>query len=170
MSLAHYYGVLYGRKGKRPENITNEIDLFNYFGKESPLEERIAVFMEVIKNLETDFGTWNIPWGEINRYQRLNGDILQPFDDSKPSIPVGFASGRWGALAAYGKRYTNNTKKIYGTRGNSFIAAVEFGDKVKAKTLLAGEAQPYANAKFKEALYYKIDVLKHAQRTYKPGE
>lgn len=183
MSLAHYYGVLYGRKGKRPHAFKNEMALFNFFGNESPLEERITIFKKAISNLEVDFGSWNTPWGAINRYQRLNGDIQQAFDDAKPSIPVGLASGRWGALAAYGSRYNNNTKKIYGTSGNSFIAAVEFGDKVKAKTLLAGgqssdptsphfddQAQHYADIKFKNALYYKDDVLKQAKRTYKPGE
>ncbi len=183
MSLAHFYGVVYGRKGKRPNETMNEMALFNYFGNQSPLKERLSLFAEVVKQLEADFGTWNTPWGDINRYQRINGDIRQPFDDSKPSIPVGFASGRWGALAAYGMRYGNHTKKIYGTRGNSFVAAVEFDDKVKAKTILAGgqssdpssphfgdQAQPYADVKFKDALYYKEDVLKHAKRTYKPGE
>ncbi len=183
MSLAHHYGVLYGRKGKRPNGAMNEMALFNYFGNKSPLKERLTLFAEVIKNLDNDFGTWNTPWGSINRYQRINGAIRQPFSDSKPSIPVGFASGRWGALAAYGVRYTNNTKKIYGTRGNSFVAAVEFGDKVKAKTMLAGgqssdpssphfgdQAQRYTDIKFKDALYYREDVLKQAKQTYKPGE
>ncbi|NNM19571.1 MAG: hypothetical protein HKP24_13480, partial [Croceitalea sp.] len=71
----------------------------------------------------------------------------------------------------------------YGTRGNSFVAVVEFGEKVKAKSILAGgqsgdPASPhfddqidrYANAQFKEVAYYKEDVLKRARKTYKPGE
>lgn len=94
-----------------------QMDLFTYFGKKKlPLEERITIFKAVLKTLESDFGTWNIPWGDINRYQRINGDIRQPFDDNIPSIPVGFASGRWGALAAYSVRYTNNTKNIWHSR------------------------------------------------------
>jgi acyl-homoserine lactone acylase PvdQ len=133
--------------------------------------------------MDEDFGSWNTPWGEINRYQRLNGDILQPFSDSLPSIAIDFASGRWGALAAYGARYANNTKKIYGTRGNSFVAVVEFGKKVKAKSMLAGgqsgdpksphfndQAQHYADMEFKDVPFYKEDVLKRAKKTYHPGE
>jgi len=86
-------------------------------------------------------------------------------------------------LAAYGARYNNNTKKMYGTRGNSFVAVVEFGDKVKAKSILAGgqsgdpeskhfndQAEAYTNINFKDVPYYKEDVMKRAQETYNPGE
>jgi acyl-homoserine lactone acylase PvdQ len=181
MTLAHFYGTLYGRKGNRPSQMS-DMELMTYFGSHSPNQERLSIFKEVVLQLESDFGNWNIPWGEVNRYQRLNGDIRQVFDDSKPSIPIGFSSGRWGALAAYGARYHNNTKKIYGTRGNSFVAVVEFGPKVRAKTILAGgqsgnpesphfddQAIPYAKVQFKEAAFYKEDVLKRARISYKPG-
>ena len=178
MTLAHFYATLYGKNGIRPAPMS-DMELMSYFGSESPLEERLSIFKEVVSQLESDFGNWNIPWGEVNRYQRLNGDIRQAFDDDKSSIPIGLSSGRWGSLAAYGARYNNNTKKIYGTRGNSFVAVVEFGSKVSAKTILAGgqsgnpksphfddQALPYAKAKFKEAAYYKEDVLKRARISY----
>ncbi|EWH13028.1 Glutaryl-7-aminocephalosporanic-acid acylase [Cellulophaga geojensis KL-A] len=182
MTLAHYYGTMYGRNGKRPRKMS-DMEAMTYFGSASPMAERLSVFRAVIKKLESDFGTWNIPWGEVNRYQRLNGDIKQAFNDDEPSVAVGFASGRWGALAAYGVSYTNNTKKIYGTRGNSFVAAVEFGEKVKAKTILAGgqsgdptsphfndQTDAYINMQFKTVAFYKDDVLKQAEKTYHPGE
>ncbi|GGW47139.1 penicillin amidase [Arenibacter certesii] len=182
MTLAHYYGTLYGSEGVLPQEMS-DMDAMNYFGTQSPLSERLKLFTVVVAQLEKDFGTWNIPWGEVNRYQRINGEIQQPFDDALPSIPIGYASGRWGALAAYGARYSNNTKKIYGTRGNSFVAVVEFGEKVKAKSILAGgqsgdpssphfndQALPYAKAEFKEVPFYKEDVVKRAKETYRPGE
>ncbi|WP_420603915.1 acylase [Flagellimonas sp.] len=182
MTLAHYYGTECYRQANRPDGLY-AMQLVNYWGDESPDSEKLALFQETVYRLKQDFGTWKMPWGEVNRYQRLNGDIRQAFDDTKPSIPIGFASGRWGALAAYGARYNNGTKKIYGTRGNSFVAAVEFGDKVKAKTILAGgqsgnpdsphfedQIQMYADIQWKDAAFYKEDVLKRAVRTYKPGE
>ncbi len=182
MSLAHFYGTNYGREGARPYAMS-DMEAMTYFGSGSPDEERIAIFDMTLKQLENDFGTWEMPWGEVNRYQRINGDIRQAFDDNKPSIPIGFASGRWGALAAYGARYTNNTKKIYGTRGNSFVAVVEFGDRVKAKSILAGgqsgdpasphfndQALRYADIQFKEVPFYKEDVLQRAEETYHPGK
>lgn len=182
MTLAHYYGTMSYSKAARPEGLSG-MELLEYWGTTSPNSEKLDLFQETLDRLTNDFGTWKMPWGEVNRYQRLNGDIYQPFDDAKPSIPIGFASGTWGALAAYGVRYDNGTKKIYGTRGNSFVAVVEFGDKVRAKTLLAGgqsgdpdsphfndQAQRYADNEFKDAAYYKEDVLERAKRTYRPGQ
>jgi len=132
--------------------------------------------------LENDFGTWKTPWGEINRFQRINGDIVQKFDDSKPSLPVNFASSRWGSLASFGARSYPGTKKMYGTSGNSFVAVVEFGEKVKAKSILAGglnsdpksphfndQALMYSKGEFKDVLYYREDVEANASNTYHPG-
>jgi len=182
MTLAHYYGSLYSQKGDRPEQRMSDMKLLTYFGNESSLNERLSIFAEAVTRIKDDFGDI-VAWGEVNRFQRINGDIRQPFDDNQPSTAVGFASGRWGALAAYGARYSNNTKKIYGTRGNSFVAVVEFGDRLKAKTSLAGgqsgdpdsehfddQIQPYADANFKEVAFYKEDVEKRATKTYHPGE
>ena len=93
------------------------------------------------------------------------------------------ASSSWGALASFGTRFGKGTKRQYGTSGNSFVAVVEFGDKVTAKTMLAGgqsgdptsphfsdQAQRYADKQFKDVAYYKEDVLKRAEYTYHPGE
>ena len=184
MTLANYYGMNILRNGKRPSPM-NSMELFVYFGNDaSPSAEKLDLFKSTLNYLDETFGTWNLPWGEVNRYQRLNSDIRQKFDDNKPSIPVGFASGRWGALAAYGVSYTNpEAKKIYGTRGNSFVAVVEFGDKVKAKSMLAGgqssdtnsphvndQAQRYVDMEFKDVPYYKEEILKVAKETYNPGK
>jgi len=183
MTLAHFYGTRYYQEGEYTEGMT-AMERVEYWGSESPNGEKRRIFEDVLDQLTADFGRWNIPWGEVNRYQRTTGDIRQEFDDSKPSIPIGFASGRWGALAAYGARYaTEGAKKIYGTRGNSFVAAVEFGEKVKAKTILAGgqsgdptsphfddQIQPYADVQWKDAAFYKDDVLKRAKETYVPGK
>ncbi|WP_405268857.1 acylase [Cellulophaga sp. Ld12] len=182
MTLAHYYGTIYSKMVEAPKAFS-DMERLNYFGRDTPFEERLRVFKAVLEKLEEDFGAWNMPWGEVNRYQRLNGDIRQAFNDSLPSIPIGFASGRWGALAAYGVSYTNDTKKIYGTRGNSFVAVVEFGARVKAKSMLAGgqsgdpksphfddQIARYAAMQFKDVAFYRDDVLKKAKETYKPGE
>ncbi|SIP93355.1 acylase [Maribacter ulvicola] len=181
MTLAHFYGTAMGSSAKHPDNIS-DMERIIYFGTHT--EEALKIFEEVIDQLTTDFVTWKMPWGEVNRYQRITGDIKQYFDDTKPSIPIGFASGRWGALAAYGARYTTEgAKKIYGTRGNSFVAVVEFGDTVKAKSILAGgqsgdPASPhfddqiirYKNVNWKEVPFYREDVLKRAEETYTPGK
>lgn len=182
MSLAHFYISIYLQKGEHDPEMES-IDIVNYFGTGTPHQERLEMFSLAVQKITDDFGKWNTPWGEVNRFQRLTGDIRQPFDDSKPSIPVGMASGNWGALASFGARGTSNTKRIYGTYGNSFVAVVEFGEKVKAKSILAGgqsgdpssphfydQAQRYADVKFKDVAYYKEDVEKRAVKSYRPGE
>jgi acyl-homoserine-lactone acylase len=132
--------------------------------------------------LEADFGTWRTPWGEINRFQRLTGDIVQPFDDAGPSIPVGFTSSRWGSLASFGARAYPQTKKWYGTSGNSFVAVVEFGDRVRARAVTAGgldsrpsaahfndQAERYATGNLRDVYYYRADLEGHIEREYRPG-
>jgi len=182
MSLAHFYLSQYMQTGKKDPDM-EMIEVVEYFGTGSPHEERLEIFSWVVQKLTDDFGSWNTPWGEINRLQRLNGDIKQQFDDSQPSIAVGMASGNWGALASFGARGATDTKRIYGNHGNSFVAVVEFGEKVKAKSLLVGgqsgdpssphfydQAQRFADGLFKDVVYYRDDVERKAKRKYRPGE
>ena len=182
MSLAHFYGMTLRREIDVPDQLKG-MDRFNYHGTGLSPDQRLRMFSMAVEELESKFGTWNTPWGEICRFQRLTGDIRLQFDDNQPSIPVGLTTGRWGALAAYGMRTRQKTNKIYGTRGNSFVAVVEFGEKVKAKSLLAGgqsgdpksshfydQAQPYADVQFKNVAYYLADVEASAEETYNPGE
>lgn len=136
-----------------------------------------------VRQLNNRFGTWVLPWGEINRFQRVSGDIDQPYNDDQPSLPVSYVSSLWGMLPSYTSRSFPQTKKRYGVNGNSFICAVEFGKRIKAKSLLAGgqsgdpaskhfsdQALMYTKGQFKEVLFYKEDILKHAEKTYHPGE
>jgi acyl-homoserine lactone acylase PvdQ len=133
--------------------------------------------------LTADFGTRRTPWGNINRFQRLNGDILQPFNDAGASIPVPFTSSLWGSLASFGARQYPDTKRWYGTSGNSFVAVVEFGDKVRAKAVTAGgesghpeskhfddEAERYASGNLRDIYFYPDQLKGHSERTYHPGE
>ncbi|MEM1401870.1 MAG: acylase [Pseudomonadota bacterium] len=182
MTLAHFYGRRYREVGETPEGMSR-LERINYFGTASPLEERLSVFAETVAMLEDDYGRWDLPWGEVNRFQRLSGAIANTHDDSAPSLPVPMASGRWGALASYGSQRYGDTKKLYGSAGNSFVAVVEFGDRVKAKTMLAGgqsgdpesthfddQIERYIAQDFKDAAYYREDVEARARRTYRPGE
>ncbi|MGK7391131.1 MAG: acylase [Candidatus Cyclobacteriaceae bacterium M2_1C_046] len=181
MSLAHFYAINLLRNAEVPRGLSL-IERFSYFANELPEKERLEIFKQTISQLEEDYGQWNTPWGEINRYQRITGDIQQNFSDTLPSVAVGMASGSWGALASYGAR-AYDTKRLYGTSGNSFVAVVEFGDKVKAKSILAGgqsgdpesphfadQVDLYINVDFKDVAYYREDVEKRAKKTYQPGK
>lgn len=153
------------------------------FAASATPEQVLPPLLTVVNDLKKKFGKWQMPWGEINRYQRVSSEIQQKYDDAQPSVPVGFASALWGMLPSYNSRYYPSTQKRYGVSGNSFICAVEFGPKIKAKSLLAGgesgdpsskhfsdQLEMYTKGKFKDVLFYKEDVLKNAERTYHPGE
>jgi acyl-homoserine lactone acylase PvdQ len=133
--------------------------------------------------LTADFGSWQIPWGAINRYQRLTGDIVQPFNDTKPSSPVGFTYSGWGSLASFAAKPYPGTKKWYGTAGNSFVAVVEFGDKVRAKAVTAGgesghpssrhfndQVERYSTGNLREVYFYPEQWKAHTEREYHPGD
>lgn len=133
--------------------------------------------------LQADFVTWRTPWGEVNRFQRISPDIVHPFDDAKPSIPVGFVSGNFGSLASFGARPFRGSKKWYGTYGNSFVAVVEFGKKVSAKAITAGgessdvtskhfndQAQRYSTGSLRDVYFYPSQLKGHTVRKYKPGQ
>jgi acyl-homoserine-lactone acylase len=180
-SLAVYWGEdLWQRVGgeARKAGVTR----YDYMETKASSQMRLEALAAATDTLTKDFGTWKTPWGEINRYQRLTGDIVQPFDDSKPSIPVGFTSSRWGSLASFGARTFNGTKKQYGTSGNSFLAIVEFGDHVRAKAITAGgesgdpssphfndQAERYTKGQLRDVYFARADVEKHKAREYHPG-
>jgi acyl-homoserine-lactone acylase len=150
-------------------------------GDRSPVEALAAA----VEALEEDFGSIETPWGEINRFQRVNGDIEQPFNDDLPSTAVGFPSARWGTLASFGARQYPGTDRWYGTSGNSFVAVVEFGGpgELRARAVTAGglnsdpddphfndQAERYATGNLRDVRFYRADVEAAAERTYRPGQ
>ncbi len=158
------------------------VNVDEYMASRSTPVQRLQALATASDKLTADFGTWKTPWGEINRFQRLTGDIVQPFNDAGPSIPVPFTSARFGSLASFGARTYRGTKKMYGTSGNSFLAIVEFGDSVRAKAVSAGgesgdvksahfndQASRYANGQLRDVYFYKNQLKGHTERTYHPG-
>jgi acyl-homoserine lactone acylase PvdQ len=181
MSLAHFYGMNYLARAPFPEGLS-EMERITMLGTTTRPSERLEVLAETVAMLESDFGDWRMPWGEINRFQRLSGAIQLTYDDNQPSLAVGMANSRWGALADFGAKRRDGTKRLYGDNGNSFVAVVEFGDRVKAKSILAGgqsndpdsphffdQAPLYAEQQFKDVAYYREDVERRAQERYRPG-
>jgi acyl-homoserine lactone acylase PvdQ len=185
-TLAMYWGekMLTYTRYHLPEDEPNDaLSLTEHIIKRSTAEEKIKQFNLVLDELTRDFGTWKIAWGEINRFQRLTGKIRETFDDQKPSLPVAFTSSHWGSLAAFGARTYPGTKKRYGSVGNSFVAVVEFGPRLKAKSIVTGgqssnpnsphffdQAKMYTEGKFKDVLFYPEEYQMGANRTYQPGK
>jgi acyl-homoserine-lactone acylase len=181
-SLAVFWGEdLWTRVA--PDARKANLSVYDFMETKSTAQQQLESLAAASDKLAADFGTWRTAWGEINRFQRLTDDIVHPFDDNAPSIPVGFTSSRWGSLASFGARSYKNSKKIYGTSGNSFVAVVQFGDKVKAKAVTAGgesgdpksphfndQAERYATGNLRDVYFYATDLEGHITRQYHPGD
>ena len=165
-----------------PEAKRLGVNVYDYVADRTTDAQKLQALAAASDRLDQDFASWRTPWGEINRFQRLTGDIVHPFDDKAPSLPVGFTSAQWGSLASFGARRHPGTKRYYGTLGNSFVAAVEFGDKVKAKAVSAGgqsgdtqsphfndQAAIYAKGEFRDVYFYPEQLEGRIERKYRPG-
>lgn len=181
-SLAVFWGTDLMRHYYRDARAA-DTPIYDYVASKVPPEQLLQSLVAASDRLTSDFGTWKTPWGDINRFQRLDDDIVSHFDDSKPSIPVMFTSSLWGSLASFGARPYPNTKKWYGTSGNSFVAAVDFGKTIRARAITAGgesghpssphfddEAERYATGNLREVYFYRAQLKGHTEREYHPGE
>src|SRR5712692_7045207 len=161
---------------------TAGMSLPDYVSSKVPAARLLTSLSRASDKLTTDFGTWKTLWGDINRFQRLTDDIVHPFSDAGPSIPVGFTSPVWGSLASFGARPFKGSKKIYGTSGNSFVAVVEFGKTVRAKAVTAGgesgnpssphfndQAKRYSTGSLRDVYFYRSQLKGHTEREYHPG-
>ena len=181
-SLAVFWGeALWARSA--PAARAAGLSVWDYMADRASGADKLAALAEASDRLSADFGSWKTPWGEINRFQRLNGDVVQKFRDDAPSLAVPFTSAQWGSLASFGAKRYAGTKRYYGTSGNSFVAVVEFGPKVRALAVTAGgasgdpqnphfndQAGRYAAGDLREVYFYPEQLTGHTERTYRPGE
>jgi acyl-homoserine-lactone acylase len=180
-SLAVYWGQELWKQ-VATEAVRDGASIWDYMATRITPAQKLAALAAASDRLAADFGTWRTPWGDINRFQRVSDDIVPTFDDAAPSIPVPFTSAQWGSLASFGARSYPGTKRMYGTSGNSFVAIVEFGDRVHAMAVTAGgesghtdsphfndEAERYASGSLREVYFYPAQREGHTARTYRPG-
>jgi acyl-homoserine-lactone acylase len=181
-SLAVFWGeALWARAAPAAER--EAVNVYDYMATRTTNAEKLQALAEASDRLTADFGAWRTPWGEINRFQRIDDSIDPHHDDARPSIPVPFTSSQWGSLAAFGASRYPGTKRLYGYKGNSFVAVVEFGPKVRAFAVTAGgesghpssphfddEAARYASGALREVYFWPEQLAGHTERSYRPGE
>ncbi len=183
-SVATTLAVLWGdelRGRVKKDAAAANFSFYDYVADHAGAEKRLSALASVCDRLAHDFGTWKVPWGDVNRYQRVTGDIVQRFDDAAPSAPIPFTSSFWGSLASFGAKRYEGTAKYYGTGGNSFVAIVEFGDKVSARAVSIGgesgdptsahfrdQVDRYAQGALRKVYFYPADLVGHIERTYRP--
>ncbi len=182
-SLAIEWGTKLGAEippADTEEAATQIIVKYNHMNLEVPFETKVKLLEATLDQFEKWYGSWEIKWGAINRFQRVGPG--KNFEDNAFSLAVNQASSKWGALPSFESRRYTNTVKRYGYTGNSFVAAVEFGKRLKAKTIITGgqsrfaesknftdQAYGFINGQFKTIHYYKEDVLANKKLAYHPG-
>jgi len=180
-SLAVYWGEALWKAADR--KLGARTADYDYVLAHTTDADKLSALQAASAKLTADFGTWRTPWGEINRFQRRTDDLTQQYSDTAPSLPVAFASSQWGSLASISGRKTPELKRRYGDNGNSFVAAIEFGPRVRAVAVTAGgesgdpaskhfddQAARYTTGNLREVYFYPDQLKGHTERTYHPGE
>jgi acyl-homoserine-lactone acylase len=183
-SLAeHWLGEMMRRAGRRPPpGVTSLVQLLDHYAGGTSAAVKLESLAAASDQLESAFGSWRTPWGEINRFQRLDSDIDPSFRDDAPSLPVGFTGGWSGSLATFGTMTPEGTGRRYGVGGNTFVAVVEFGNRVRARAIRAGgqsgtpasphfddQALRYVTGDLRQVYFYRSDLKGHIEREYRPG-
>jgi acyl-homoserine-lactone acylase len=181
-SLAMVWGAALKKELNAPKSEPGNKVMMRLARDTTP-EQKLKALSAAIARLNADFGRWNVPWGEINRIQRISPAISPPYSDNAPSLPVPFAEGSYGSLASLRSEQKPGTKRWYGNYGNSFVAVVEFGKRVRARAVTAGgesgnpasphfndEAQRFASGDLREVYFYPAQLTGHTERVYRPGE
>ncbi len=181
-SLAVFWGDTLWDKVSQSDTAEG-LSIYDAMAAKAGASTQLEALSQAADRLRHDFGSWGTPWGEINRFQRLDDAIQPHFDDRKPSIPVPFVSSRWGSLASFGAHRWPGTKRYYGTSGNSFVAVVEFSPRVRARAVTAGgesghpgsmhfndEAERYTTGNLREVYFWPDQLKAHTERVYHPGD
>ncbi len=181
-SLAVFWGEALWDMAAQPAKVV-DMTVWDYMADRTSDAQKLTALTQATQHLVKDFGSIAVPWGEINRFQRNDDAITPAFDDAKPSVPIPFTSSQWGSLAAFGAQRYPGTRRYYGTRGNSFVAVVEFGPTVRALAVSTGgesgnpasrhfldQADRYAHGELRPVYFYPADLQGHIERRYRPGE
>ncbi|HEX2465184.1 MAG TPA: penicillin acylase family protein [Thermoanaerobaculia bacterium] len=181
-----WYEELYGRgypvETLKPEYVAD-------------LAARFEALVRAAKRLETLYGSWKVPYGDVYRMQRHAEQAEAakvPFDDARPSLPTAGVRGPLGvAFTLYHTPPVTDAavpamprKLHYGTTGASYMAVIEFRrDGVKAASYLHygqshdptsphffDQAKLLSERRFKPAWLAWDDVVAHTVVSYHPGE
>ena len=184
-SLATTLAVFWGDQMFREVGTFAQAERMNvpaYIATRVSPEDKIKGLNAAVERLIEDFGNWQVPWRNINQFQRINNSIQPQFDDMEESFPVPFTSAQWGSLASFGAKAWPGTRRYYGTSGNSFVAVVEFGERVKAMAVMAGgqsgdrwsphftdQITRYAAGALRPVYFYPDELNGHVESRYHPG-
>jgi len=123
-------------------------------------KEAVKYFEEAINEIEAQFGKLDIPWGD---YYRINYNGID--------LPANGTDGRLGVFRVAWPGRSDSTNMYVGG-GDSWVAVIEFGDKVKAKALLSygnstekdspnngDQLKLFSKKELRDIWFYDIDII-----------
>ncbi|WP_296622198.1 penicillin acylase family protein [Marivirga sp.] len=150
----------------------------------------LVAFEQAIEKLENEKGSWKVPWGGIYRHQRTLDPEQYSFDSLETSYPISggisitgimFASS--GDFEGYLPDVGLKGLNIRAHSGDSYVSIVEFGEQVKAKSIIPygesshpesdhydDQAKLYAQGKLKPVFFTEEEILENLKVEYRPGE
>jgi acyl-homoserine-lactone acylase len=135
-------------------------------------ERAVAAFGQAVESMKTDFGRWDVAWGEVHRMRR--GDL---------DLPVGGCDGQLGCFRVLQFRPSADTLWV-ANRGDAWILAVEFGrNGPRAYSILAygqsddpaspqfaDQAPLFARGELKRVAFTERAIARDLVRRYRPGQ
>ena len=144
---------------------------------------KVTYFRKAVDLIQADKGTWEVPWGEVMRHQRAADNEQYGVTESAPSFPLAGGSGATGVMFCIWQKPIQDKIMRRSNGGHSYVAIVEFGDTVKAKSIIpygnsrdpnsphyTDQAARYAAGKFKSVLFTNDEVKQNLESRYHPGD
>ncbi len=129
-----------------------------------------AAFAAAVEELKSDFGRWDVAWGDVHRLRI--GDV---------DVPVGGCAGDLGCFRVLSYVPSTDNKWV-AARGDAWILAVEFGkDGPRAYSVLAygesddpasphhaDQAAMFARGELKKVAFTESEIAAQLLRRYRP--
>jgi acyl-homoserine lactone acylase PvdQ len=155
---------------------------------------RVASLERARDSLVAAWRTWKVPFGRVNRLQRVPPVGNVPFDSARRSWAVANIEGNFGIIrnmsstpaALPGQRdprLATTGRTRYGVAGNSYVAVAHFAPRVEHRSVLTlgesadstsrlytDQATFFASRTYKPAPFYAEEVQALAERAYHPGQ